>query len=211
MNDTSTFGLGAMMLGGRVEPAGRAGNVRQTHDFYPTPPDATLALLRAEGPHIARAGRGRVWEPACGDGAIARVLEGNGIRVVGTDLVYRGYGEKRPRDFLKERQARAMAIVTNPPFDKRIVVDFIDHALNLCPRYVAMFLKATFFHAAGRRALFDRRPPAMIYPLTWRPDFLGLDAPALECSWYVWRPRHPSDARGARYQPLPRPERTGDA
>src|ERR1700759_147425 len=34
----------------------------------------------------------RVWEPACGDGGIARPLERGGFRVVGTDLVDRGYG-----------------------------------------------------------------------------------------------------------------------
>ena len=34
-----------------------------------------------------------IWEPCCGDGAMARVLESHGHRVVGTDLVDRGYGE----------------------------------------------------------------------------------------------------------------------
>jgi hypothetical protein len=116
--------------------------------------------------------------------------------------VYRGYGDGR-RDFFRERRPLAGAIVTNPPFEKNGIVDFIQHALDLCPDYVAMFLKATFFHAKGRKALFDARPPAMIYPLTWRPDFLGLDRPALECSWYVWRRSYPADRRGSSpYRPL---------
>jgi hypothetical protein len=41
-------------------------------DFYSTPPEAVHAQLRAEIlPH-------RLWEPACGDGAIVEVLRGAG-------------------------------------------------------------------------------------------------------------------------------------
>lgn len=36
---------------------------RDPDDFYPTPPQATHALLKIES------FRGRIWEPACGDGA----------------------------------------------------------------------------------------------------------------------------------------------
>ncbi|MBK8159146.1 MAG: SAM-dependent DNA methyltransferase [Rhodospirillaceae bacterium] len=207
MTSTSTFGLGAMMLGGKAEPAGRTGSERQAHDFYPTPEEATLALLDAEWPHLLAVARhGGIWEPACGDGRLARVLERKGFKVIGTDLIYRGYGDRRRRDFLAEREPLARAIITNPPFQSDIVVDFIQQALTLCPGYVAMLLKATFFHAAERQDLFRRYPPAMIYPLAWRLDFLGLGAPALECAWYVWRRRGPRLAdRLPTYRPLMRP------
>jgi hypothetical protein len=42
-----------------------------------------------------------IWEPCCGDGAMARVLEAHGHHVVATDLVDRGYGETG-RGFLAE-------------------------------------------------------------------------------------------------------------
>lgn len=45
---------------------------RPTNDYYPTPPEATQALLGVESFD------GDIWEPACGDGAICRVLEANG-------------------------------------------------------------------------------------------------------------------------------------
>src|SRR5438874_9423105 len=82
---------------------------REKDDFYPTPAPATVALLAKEqfGPSI--------WEPACGDGAISKVLEANGHNVVSTDLFNRGYGEARI-DFLMEQQLLAPQIVTNPPF-----------------------------------------------------------------------------------------------
>ena len=68
---------------------------RAPFEFYPTPPEATRALLAAES------FKGPIWEPACGDGAIARELRAAGYDVVATDLVDYGYGEGG-RDFLAE-------------------------------------------------------------------------------------------------------------
>jgi len=41
---------------------------RAAFEFYPTPPEATRALLSVES------FEGDIWEPACGDGAISKVL-----------------------------------------------------------------------------------------------------------------------------------------
>ena len=60
---------------------------RPPEDYYKTPPVATEALLRAE------TFSGLVWEPACGDGAICKVLEAHGIKTMATDLIDRGWGE----------------------------------------------------------------------------------------------------------------------
>src|SRR4051812_50069493 len=60
---------------------------RHDRDFYPTPDWVTEALLRR-----VRLPKG-IWEPCCGNGAMALVLEAHGHHVVGTDLVDRGYGE----------------------------------------------------------------------------------------------------------------------
>src|SRR3546814_8432653 len=59
---------------------------RPRDDFYPSPRSATLALLSVER------FEGTIWEPACGNGAISRVLEEQGHEVVSTDLIDRGYG-----------------------------------------------------------------------------------------------------------------------
>jgi hypothetical protein len=84
---------------------------RQDRDFYPTPARVTEALLsRIRLPD-------GIWEPCCGDSAMARVLESHNHRVIGTDLVDRGYGEVG-RDFLAETGLPdgVTAIVTNPPY-----------------------------------------------------------------------------------------------
>src|SRR4051812_23450150 len=98
---------------------------RQDRDFYPTPAWVTEALLRR-----VRLPKG-IWEPCCGDGAMAQVLGAHGHRVVGTDLVDRGYGETN-RDFLAETRLPegVTAIVTNPPYG-RTLYKFVDRAPEL--------------------------------------------------------------------------------
>ena len=56
-------------------------------DFFPTPRWATFALIDNEK------FKGDIWECACGDGAMSRVLEETGCSVLSSDLYERGYGE----------------------------------------------------------------------------------------------------------------------
>jgi hypothetical protein len=104
------------------------GYERQDRDFYPTPDWPTEALLRH--PEV-RLPKGIIWEPCCGDGAMARVLEAGGYPVIATDLFDRGYGEGG-RDFMLETRLPdgVTAIVTNPPYGRNLY-RFVDHALEL--------------------------------------------------------------------------------
>jgi hypothetical protein len=92
--------------------------------FYPTPPRGVLALLARES------FAGKIWEPACGDGAISRVLEAAGFEVISTDLVDRGYG-LGGHDFLADHATLADHIITNPPFGpmRGLAAKFVAHAL----------------------------------------------------------------------------------
>ncbi|MCA3254949.1 hypothetical protein [Bradyrhizobium sp.] len=198
--------LGRMMAGSaRVETTGalalgdEATPYRErSSDFYPTPPCAIDAFLAAELQWLEGE---TVWEPACGDGAIARKMTAAGLEVLGTDLVDRGYG-KGGRDFLAETHLNGCRrIVTNPPFG--IAEAFIRHALlRLDVPYLALLLKATYWHAATRAPLFAARPPAVIYALTWRPDFLKKGAPTMDVVWCVWDCQRSWD--GTRYELLMR-------
>ena len=186
MNDHKTYGLGAAMAGGGPR------SQRQGSDFYPTPPDVTAALLaveRFDGP---------VWEPACGDGAMARVLYDHGYEVISTDLADRGFGTGGV-DFLSA-EPRARTVITNPPF--ALAERFIRRGLALNLDAMALVLKATYWHPAKRLALWRDHPPAAVYALTWRPDFLNKGAPTMDCIWTVWRRDH---AGPTAYAPLPRP------
>src|ERR1700743_4015230 len=78
-------------------------------DFFPTPAWATFALIDNEK------FEGDIWECACGDGAMSRVLEETGNAVFSTDLYERGFGESG-HDFLAEMRTMPN-IVTNPPYN----------------------------------------------------------------------------------------------
>lgn len=158
---------------------------RQASDFYATPRDCTLALLEAEGERIDAVSAGHVWEPACGDGAIAQVFLDAGYRVRCSDIVDRGY-LGTIEDFLQTERAEAHAIITNPPYGARLPERFLRHAVTLRIGYVALFLKSNYFNAAERLSVWQAWPPAAVYPLTWRPDFTGDGAPTMDMTWYVW-------------------------
>ncbi len=78
-------------------------------EFYPTPPEAVRALLSVEQFD------GSIWEPACGDGAISKVLQAANHEVISTDLVDRGFG-RGGVNFLKTDKPLGKHIITNPPY-----------------------------------------------------------------------------------------------
>ena len=154
-------------------------NKRRDLDFYPTPPDVTIALMK-----FLKLSPCKIWEPACGDGAMSKVLVSHGHSVISTDLRDTGYGSGGV-DFLSTKKG-CDAIITNPPFN--ISEEFIRHALEQT-KVVAMVLKSQYWHAKKRAVLFEDSPPAYVLPLTWRPDFMNGErggAPTMEVQWTVW-------------------------
>lgn len=151
---------------------------RRADDYYPTPAEATLALLLRLSRYVGPI----VHEPACGTGEMAEVIRSFGRRVIATDLIDRGYG-RGGIDFL-QWPPQARTIITNPPFN--LADRFVEHAMSCEPEFFAMLLKATFWHAGKRVDLFERHPPKVKLPLAWRLDFTGGGAPTMDCTWFVW-------------------------
>lgn len=157
---------------------------READDFYPTPPNAVHALLaveRFEGP---------IWEPACGDGAISRVLEASGHTVVSSDLVDRGFGTARV-DFLLEQKTLAPNIITNPPYKNTEL--FMKHACHLATGKVALLLRLACLEGAERKRIYAWTPLARVLVFSRRlqiqrgrqateDDASGIFAMA----WFVW-------------------------
>jgi hypothetical protein len=162
-------------------------------DFYPTPPEATRALLSVER------FEGSVWEPACGNGAMSRELTAGGHFVVSTDLIDRGFGESRV-DFLQQTAPRGRHIVTNPPYGRGLADSFIRRALQLTRPtggHVAMLLNLSSLCHPLRHSKFIRTPPAAIYgfdELVFFPDGIrneGILRTATErFCWVVWKQGH---------------------
>jgi hypothetical protein len=134
---------------------------RIPNEFYPTPPEAVRALLSVESFD------GSIWEPACGEGAITKVLAASGYEVVSTDCYAYGFGETGV-DFLAERRPRARNIVTNPPYGFGLGDAFMLKALALTRETggkVAMLLNLASLCHPCRTDLWRRRPPARIYAI----------------------------------------------
>lgn len=161
---------------------------REALDFYPTPSQATRALLRAESPRLAiltEGGMLPIWEMAGRGDAVASEIRRAGFRTVATDIIADPVHGVEQADFLRTLTALSSIGFTNPPF--ALAADFIVHALaKLHLRYLALLLKSSFWHASVRTELFDLYPPARRYDLNWRLDFMNKGAPVMECSWFVW-------------------------
>ena len=137
------------------------GNDREEYDYYATDPIAMELLL-----HRERFDR-HIWECACGEGHLSKVLEAAGYDVLSTDLIDRGYGTGDV-DFLSYNGTFDGDIITNPPY--KYAKEFVEHAIECVPdgHRVAMFLKIQFLEGKSRRELFDRYPPRVIYVASGR-------------------------------------------
>lgn len=150
---------------------------RRELDFYPTPPECTIALM-----DFLKLNKTTIWEPACGNHAMSEVLESYGHHVISTDI-------NMGVNYLTEKR-ECEAIITNPPFN--LSQEFIEKALSEA-KIVAFLLKSQYWHAKKRLSLFNNNSPAYVLPLTWRPDFLYQErkdgkkgSPTMEMAWTVW-------------------------
>ena len=171
-----------------------AHGVRQEKDFYPTPPECTIALLEFLESKMILQKTDAIWECACGDYAMADVMRDRGYTVYASDI-------SRGVDFLDNQLLKPYEwIITNPPF--ALAQQFIERSIALKKPF-AMLLKSQYWHSAKRRKLFEEHPPLYVLPLTWRPDFSGKGKSLMDVMWCVWI----GDTTFTIYQPLPKPSK----
>ena len=148
-------------------------------DFYPTPPIATIELLERE------TFTGGIWECACGDGSMSKVLEDYDYPVRSTDLVYHGYGEESSLNFLRSTE-RADNIITNPPFKK--ANQFIAKALNKADHQVALLMRLNYVSSDARMKFYKSNkvfPFRKLYVFSYRLPFKG-SGNMMDFAWFIW-------------------------
>jgi hypothetical protein len=148
-------------------------------NFFPTHPTAIGQLLALEEfPN-------HILEPCCGDGAISRVLKLAGYRVDSYDLHDHGYGSSG-RDFLTYKYKPVSAIITNPPFARNLVEQFIRRALELAAEKVAIFVRLVWIGAAAkrRRLMRELKPNRIIIcgRVPMGPKQRGM----VDYCWLIW-------------------------
>jgi hypothetical protein len=198
MSFESTNDLGRLPGGFRAHKQSERGN-----DLYETPPEAVRALLEVEQ------FKGPIWEPACGPGAIVRVLRDLGLHVVASDIDDYGCPDSKSRiDFLMEQQIPQgiEALITNPPYS--LADEFARHALDLGVPRIALLLKTIYISGqrersrgigasdildAGRLAEF--LPFANRLPVMHRHGWEGkkIESSSVDHAWFVWDQSHRGD------------------
>lgn len=139
-----------------------------------------------------------VYEPACGEGHMAKVLEDHGHIVIASDLIDRGYGTGGV-DFLSYEGIMDFDIITNPPY--KFAKEFVYKALESITEghKVAMFLKLQFLEGKERKKLFMKYPPKTVYVSSSRlscaknGDFKTYSDSAVAYAWYVWEKGYSGD------------------
>jgi hypothetical protein len=185
-------------------------------NFYETPIEATHALL------VLERFEDQIWEPACGKGAISRVLTAAGYDVHLSDIEDRGcVGQhgllQGVADFLKTKRTISddgvlnldiegrPDIVTNPPYGADLN-RFVAHALREHrPRKMALLLNLNFvcgFDDPDRNFVMDDMRPARIHvftrrlPMMHRDGWTGPEASSrMNTAWFIWEQPHERSAR----------------
>jgi len=157
-------------------------------DFFPTPPWATRALTNWLADQCWPIGLASAWEPACGQGDMARALAEAFREVHASDV--HDYGAGEVADFLWPTDRRADWVITNPPF--RLADQFISKAISVAHEGVAMLVRTSFLEGAGRyHELFKATPPTDILQFVERvPMYRGRlvqdGTTATAYCWLVW-------------------------
>ena len=170
--------------------AGKHAYKERGFDLYETPACAVEALLDVEWlPH-------KIWEPACGPGAIVKVLRSRSFEVIGSDLLrYEDPTHFYGRDFLTARLPQGCEmILSNPPF--QLAEEFVRHAIKICPR-VIFLLRLAFLESERRTDILENAGLARVYvfrnrlPMAHRAGWIGPKASsAMAFAWFCWRWDH---------------------
>jgi hypothetical protein len=176
----------------------RSGYERVAEDRYYTEPWVTEALLNRVRFDW------KIWEPACGRGDMAKVLQNFGYDVVTSDIAGATLGcdDALTADFLADgghddfedllaaKPTGLFSIVTNPPYKSKSAERFIIRALEFTSTYqgmVAMLLPNDYDSASTRRHLFGKSFMKKLV-LTKRPRWFDQYSagPRRNFSWFIW-------------------------
>lgn len=152
--------------------------VRQTDDFYVTPGWVTRSIL----PRLSLSGR--ILEPGCGDGAIARELivagaapdrihgveidEGRAFKCLESTRINMHRGDFKSFSTWAQQPGGYSLAIGNPPFS--LAMDFIETSRALAT--TVCFLLRLNFLGSQDRAAWHRSNPSDVFILPKRPGFV---------------------------------------
>ncbi|WP_336802007.1 hypothetical protein [Kaistia sp. MMO-174] len=167
-------------------------------EFFPTPPWATRALTKYVLP-LVTTGLDQLtyWEPCCGEGHQAEVLNESFGRGYASDVYPHGYGAVGSfvgiggLDLdIAHCPFRPDWVINNPPFG--LAVDVVERALQEAIEGVAMLVRTLWIESDERYQLFSRYEPTLqatyaervpMVQYRWDPEA----STATSYSWVIWK------------------------
>jgi hypothetical protein len=157
--------------------------LRNNRDYYQTPYGITREFMSQESFNLCEP----ILEPACGSGAISKVLKEFRYKVTEFDIL-------NGTNFLKYKVSNHQ-LVTNPPYS--LADKFINKAKQIVEYKFAMFLPLGYLHGQNRylnKLYTDKEfPLTKVYVLTRMPmlkDSIRKDgcfSTGMQVyAWYVW-------------------------
>lgn len=150
---------------------------RHPQDYYPTPRVATEVLLHHQYLEVD------IWEPACGELDISKVLIEKGHRVKSTDI---NLGD----DFFLTSTKFSGDIVTNPPYSH--AKEFVEHGLRLASGRTCMLMALGFMTSQSRKPLMNSGKLEKIIVITKRlkiQTHYGEISSQFNHAWFVFNPQ----------------------
>lgn len=152
---------------------------RVPRDFYPTPREAVLPMI----PHLEEGAF--IAEPCAGDGALARHLHAEGWRVsYAADISPQADGIEAVDALSSSIDIMVSdVIVTNPPWDRKILHPMIEHFSDQLPTW--LLFDADWMHTRQSSPFMNRlRKVVSVGRIKWIPDskMTGKD----NCAWYLF-------------------------
>lgn len=168
---------------------------RPEADFYGTPISLVDLAIKEILPNHLNSSSLKIWEPACGDGAISeRLIKAGFTNLLSSDIRETDYVKQNGKviDFLSDSTLKGDVIITNPPFS--LFDEFVMQAKKKA-KLVIFIGKLNFFGAYNRwkdgvwdylmeTHIFNRQ---VDYRTPYREDGL-FHVGNLVTGWFVWRP-----------------------
>jgi len=162
---------------------------RKPRDFYPTPFEAVIPLSKQFRGEFTFA------EPCAGDGQLCRHLEHfGGICTWASDISPRleGILENDFTEIGEDQVLESQYIITNPPWDRKILHPIIDHFSKLRPTW--LLFDADWMHTIQAKPyLVNCEKIVSVGRIKWFGNMTGKD----NCAWYLF---------SNKYEPLVKTE-----
>lgn len=149
---------------------------RRDRDFYPTPKKAVDPLI----PYVFTV---NFQEPCAGNGDLVVLLELSGMKCHFAGDIEPGNDKIVLYDAFRLKHSK-WPIITNPPWDRKILHPMIEHFLEVAPHSWLLF-DADWMHTKQASKLITKcRKIISVGRVKWIPDskYTGKD----NCCWYLF-------------------------